>query len=209
MTDPRTPAVPEAALRRTDAGLEPEGAGWFVLNLQDAVWRGAPGFGRYSDLEPPEARFEQVGIGVHALEPGERNGLYHGEDAQEDFLVLSGECLLLVEGGERRLRAWDLVHAPPWTRHIFVGAGDGPCAILMVGARRPGRAIEYPVDPVALRHGAGVARSTTSPREAYADAPSLSARPYRPGDLPGTLHVDAGAGGRPGSGSPAPARTDS
>jgi uncharacterized cupin superfamily protein len=94
--------------------------------------------------------------------------MYHGEDAQEDFLVLSGECLLLVEGEERRLRTWDLVHCPPWTEHIFVGAGEGPCVVLAVGARRKGRGIRYPVSELALRHRAGVEVETTEPKEAYA-----------------------------------------
>ena len=176
--------VPEAGLRRTTDGIEVAGAGWFVLNLTECVWKGAPGRGRYGVLESSEAPFEQFGIGVHVLEPGERNGMYHGEDAQEGFLVLSGECLLLIEGRERRLGPWDFVHVPPWTRHIFVGAGDGPCAILMVGARVPGRGIEYPVEPLALRHRAGVERATTSPKEAYADAPALTTRPFQQGDLP-------------------------
>jgi uncharacterized cupin superfamily protein len=94
--------------------------------------------------------------------------MYHGEDAQEDFLVLSGECLLLVEGQERRLKAWDFVHCPPMTEHIFIGAGDRPCLIVMIGARRKGRPIRYPVSEVALQHGAGVETETTEPREAYA-----------------------------------------
>jgi uncharacterized cupin superfamily protein len=94
--------------------------------------------------------------------------MYHGEDAQEDFLVLSGECLLLIEGEERRLRQWDFVHCPPWTEHIFVGAGEGPCVLLGVGARRKGRGIRYPVSEIALKYGAGVERETTEPREAYA-----------------------------------------
>jgi uncharacterized cupin superfamily protein len=106
--------------------------------------------------------------------------MYHGEDIQEDFLVLSGECLLLVEGQERRLQAWDFVHCPAWTEHVFVGAGDGPCAVLMVGAR-PDVGVVYPVADVALRHGAGVTRETRSPDEAYAPFPeSVPARPDGP-----------------------------
>lgn len=111
----------------------------------------------------------QLGIGLGIIWPGQSGSRYHGEDAQEDFLVLSGECLLLVEGEERRLRAWDLVNCPPWTEHAVVGAGHGPCLVLAVGARIPGRGIRYPVSDLALRHGAGVARETTDPREAYAD----------------------------------------
>jgi uncharacterized cupin superfamily protein len=182
VTDRRTP-VPEATLTRTAAGIRPSSEGWYTLNLADAVWQGVSGWGRNSELEWPDTGFDQFGINVHVLEPGERNGLYHGEDAQEGFLVLSGECLLLVEGQERRLRQWDYVHTPKWTRHIFVGAGAGPCAILMVGARVGSRALEYPVEPVAQRHGAGVERATTSPDEAYADAPEFTPQPYRPGDL--------------------------
>ena len=185
MADRSTPEVPEAELKATAAGVRPAGPGWFVLNLRSAAWRGTPGWGRHSDMEPGDAWFEQVGINVHVLDPGERNGLYHGEGAQEGFLVLSGECLLLIEGREQRLRQWDFVHTPAWTRHIFVGAGDGPCAILMIGARGEAESFEYPLDDVALRHGAGAVRATTSPEEAYreARASEFEAQPYQPGDL--------------------------
>jgi uncharacterized cupin superfamily protein len=94
--------------------------------------------------------------------------MYHGEDEQEDFLVLSGECLLLIEGRELRLGAWDFVHCPAWTEHVFVGAGDGPCAILAVGTRSGGDTI-YPLSELARRHGAGVAEETRDPGQAYAD----------------------------------------
>jgi uncharacterized cupin superfamily protein len=102
------------------------------------------------------------------LEPGQPNGLYHGEETQEDFLVLYGECLLLVENEKRRLKAWDFFHCPPLTEHIMVGSGSGPCVILMTGTRKPGRPIVYPVSELALRHNAGVEKETLSPREAYA-----------------------------------------
>jgi uncharacterized cupin superfamily protein len=154
-----------------------------VLNVRDARWYATEGMGTYGVLEPEELRFDQVGIGVGILHPGEPNGMYHGEDAQEDFLVLSGECLLLVEGQERRLKAWDFVHCPPWTEHIFIGAGDGPCLVLGVGARRKGRGIRYPVNATALEHGAGLDVETTDPREAYARMPED--RPIRcPDDFP-------------------------
>lgn len=112
----------------------PEGDGWFVVNARDARWH-ADDVSRFATFEG-ERRFADFGFNLNVVEPGGPNGTYHGEDGQEDFLVLSGECLLIVEGQERRLRPWDFVHCPPWTEHIFVGAGDGPCLILMVGARR-------------------------------------------------------------------------
>ena len=75
------------------------------------------------------------------------------------------------------MRAWDYLHCPPGTAHITVGVGDGPCAILMVGTRDPDRSIEYPVDPVAGRHGASVRAYTDSPREAYAGRPPAAPAP--------------------------------
>jgi len=152
--------VSEAKLVQTDGGLEPEGSGWFVLNAKQARWLDGH-FGAYTRFEGDE-RFSD--IGVHA--PGQPACNYHGEDAQEAFLV-SGECLLLIEGEERRLRPWDFVHCPPETDHIFVGAGDGPCLLLATG-KRPSGGVVYPVSELARKHGASVERETTSPAEAYA-----------------------------------------
>src|SRR5262245_64068855 len=137
------------------------------MNVRDARWFGNE-LGRYALFDSDEARFEQVGIGVGIVYPGEPNAMYHAEDAQEDFLVLSGECLLIVEGEERPLKAWDFVHCPPMTEHVFVGAGHGPCVVVAVGARRKGRALVYPVNETALRYGAGVDEETSDPRVAYA-----------------------------------------
>lgn len=176
--------VAEARLIETEDGLVPEGEGWFVLNVREARWWQRRGLGRSCDLEG-ETAFPQLGVRVTVLEPGQPSGMYHGEEGQEDFLVVAGECLLVIEGEERRLKQWDFVHCPPWTRHVFVGAGEGPCVIVMVGARPPGRKIVYPVEEAAARHGAGVRQETTEPREAYAPYPRRPPFiPYRDGDLP-------------------------
>ena len=115
-----------------------------------------------------EAVFSSYGINIRVLQPGQPNALYHSEASQEDFLLLAGECLLLVEGEERPLKAWDFVHCPPNVEHVFVGAGDGPCAILMVGARAEDHGLRYPVSELAGRHGASAEVETTLAREAYA-----------------------------------------
>jgi uncharacterized cupin superfamily protein len=159
--------VPEAPLEKTETGVVPAGEGWFVVNARDARWFESE-LGLYVSFEGEDARFEQVGFNMAILRPGEPSSMYHREEAQEDFLVLAGECLLLVEGQERRLRAWDFVHCPDWTEHIFVGAGDGTCLLIGVGARRKGRGLVYPVSELALRHGAGVEKETSDPKEAYA-----------------------------------------
>ncbi len=111
----------------------PSGEGWFVLNARTARWIDNPGRGRYPTLQG-RGDFAQLGLGLTVLEPGEPMAMYHWETDQEDFLVLSGEALLIVEGAERPLRQWDFVHCPPGTQHVIVGAGDGPCVVFAVGA---------------------------------------------------------------------------
>lgn len=176
----------EAALVRTDHGLVPEGEGWFVVNAREARWWRNEAFGALCEFEG-DARFAELGINVHVLDPGQSACLYHEEGAQEDFLVLFGECLLVIEGEERSLRAWDFAHCPPAAGHVFVGAGEGPCGILMVGARRPEVALRYPPEAAAARHGAAVERETPSAAEAYAPFPPWVEAPYREGDLPDPL----------------------
>jgi uncharacterized cupin superfamily protein len=159
--------VEEARLKDTGAGLAPASPGWFVLNVRDAVWLVSDSFASAGVFESDAAEF-QVGHTLAVLQPGQPSGLYHRESTQEDFLVLAGECLLLVEGEERRLTAWDFVHCPGGTEHIFVGAGDGPCVLFMVGARAADRSVVYPRSELALRHGAGAHSETSASAEAYA-----------------------------------------
>ena len=163
--------VPQARLAQTDEGLVPESEGWFVLNARDARWWRHDTFGAAVVFEGDDVRFPELGINIQVLAPGQPNCMYHGENAQEDFLVLYGECLLLVEGEERPLKQWDFVHCPAWTEHVFVGAGDGPCAVLMVGSRPKEEELLYPAADVARRHGAAVEEETRSGREAYAAFP--------------------------------------
>ena len=160
--------MPEAPLERSPHGTFPVGDGWFVVNAREAQWFESEGLGFYAPFEGENAPFGELGINLGILRPGEPSAMYHGEEAQEDFLVLSGECVLLIEDEERHLRAWDFVHCPPWTEHTFVGAGDGPCLILAVGARMAGRGLRYPVNERARAHGAGVDSETSDPKEAYA-----------------------------------------
>jgi uncharacterized cupin superfamily protein len=142
--------------------------GWYVVNATEATWHAAPGWGQYTAFEREGVRFPQFGINIRVLDPGDVSTRYHAEDGQEDFLVLTGECTLLVEGEERPLRVWDFVHCPPGTAHAFVGSGDGPCVILMVGARTTVKQTVYPDSELARSHGAGAEAETSSARDAYA-----------------------------------------
>ncbi len=177
-----------------DGGLVAESDGWFVLNAGDAQWFEGD-YGAYTRFgESEAARFEQLGINIGVLQPGEPACMYHREANQEDFLVLSGECLLLVEGEERQLKQWDFFHCPPWIDHVFIGAGDGPCAVLAVGGRAV-REVVYPESELARKHGAGVTKETDDPREAYAsnspDTPIASGGgflpPFEKGSDPGRV----------------------
>ena len=177
--------VPEAPLEQTEAGLRPAGEGWFVLNARDAAWQESAGRGGYCKFEG-EPRFSQLGIQLRALGPGEPMSMYHWEADQEDFLVLSGEALLIAEGEERPLRQWDFVHCPAGMNHTILGAGDSRCLVLAVGARDKSVGPDwgaYPVDAAAIRNGAGVEQETTNPHEAYARFPDRSPMPYREGWL--------------------------
>ncbi|MGL6277947.1 MAG: cupin domain-containing protein [Gaiella sp.] len=178
----RDAPVPEARLDDTTHGRSPASEGWYVMNLVEARGEGNDAAGAWWLLEDDERPWPDFGANVHVLEPGQVACRYHQESAQEGFLVLHGECLLLVEEQERHLRQWDWFHCPGGTRHVFVGAGDGPCAILMSGARPSDNDIHYPVSELAARHGASVATPTDQPREAYADwpGPSVPRRPAWP-----------------------------
>jgi len=172
----------EARLVDAGSGLAPQGDGWFVVSVADAAWTRNDHFGARCAFEVdgrlgkerPDLEVQQhpqLGIRLHVLLPGKPSTMYHRESDQEDFLVLSGQCLLIIEGEESLLRAWDFVHCAPNTAHSFVGTGDGSCVILMVGARTDAGTILYPRDEVALKHGAGVEHDTPSPHEAYAPFP--------------------------------------
>ena len=175
--------VPEAPLEQTDVGLVAKGDGWFVVNAKDSRWYHADGRPALCNLEG-DAEFSQLGIHVIVLEPGQPMAMYHWEADQEDFLVLSGEAVLIVEGEERPLRAWDFVHCPPNAKHVIIGAGSTPCVVLAVGARD--KSVDnpdwggYTVDEVAQRHGAGVAQETTQSSEAYTGLTRRQPTRYRP-----------------------------
>jgi uncharacterized cupin superfamily protein len=171
--------VEEARLEDVGSGLAPVTPGWFVVNAGEAAWVRHDAFGgrcgfestarvlaERPDLQP--LHFDRTGFTLAVLEPGKPSGMYHAESSQEDFLVLAGECMLIIEEQERPLRQWDFLHCPPGTNHTFVGAGDGPCVIFMVGSRAEDDTINYPESALAQDRGAGVKKETPSPDEAYA-----------------------------------------
>jgi uncharacterized cupin superfamily protein len=174
--------IKEAQFEETPLGLVPKGEGWFVANARDVTWIRSEERGQDTDFEGRQ-EWAQLGFRIQVLSPGQR-GLYHGESGQEDFLVVSGECIAIIDGEERPLKAWDFFHSPPWTKHTFVGAGDGPCVIVMAGNRAGGFEVVYAVDDAAAKHDACVLEETSKPEEAYARFVPEARAAYEDGWLP-------------------------
>jgi uncharacterized cupin superfamily protein len=171
----------EAPLEATPSGLRPTGDGWFVVNVRDTAWVRHDMFGAGCVFENRQgAPFPEFGINVSVLQPGQPAALYHEENAQEDFLVLAGECVLLVNGEQRPLRTWDFFHSPAGTEHVIVGGGDTPSVVLAVGTRPAQERLRYPDSDLARRHGAGAHEETTSGDEAYGGVTSTRPRQGRP-----------------------------
>jgi uncharacterized cupin superfamily protein len=139
-----------------------------IINVADAPAVSRPRRAAIIDLEPEDCAWPDTGVNIQVMQPGQPNCKYHSEPVQEDFLVLYGECIVILECEERPLRQWDFVHCPAGMEHVFVGAGDGPCAVLMIGSRRVDAA-HYPVNEVAAKYDASVNAATDDPAEAYAD----------------------------------------
>ena len=170
----------EARMEEAPNGVRPAGPGWFVINVRDSTWAVHTAFGSGCIFENGEAApFPELGINISVIEPGQPLCLYHEESAQEDFLILAGEALLLVNGEERPLQTWDFVHSPAGTEHVIVGAGDGRAIVLAVG-KRPDEHIHYPKSELAEKYGASAEADTPNPREAYArfDRPELRRPDY-------------------------------
>lgn len=158
---------------------------WFTRNLGDAQAVEHPKLGiayLFGEAHPREI-FEDYGINIRVVQPGQPASLYHAESAEETFLVLAGEARALVEGEEVPLRQWDFLHCPPDTAHLLIGAGDGPCTILMVGGRRTDGKLRFPVDERAAEVGASVERETDDAGDAWAQA-GLSFADFTPTRLP-------------------------
>lgn len=154
--------MPEAPVRMSKHGLVVDGEGWFVVNARDSRWKDEGPLGSYCSFEG-KRRFPHFGINISVLEPGEHMGMYHREKGQEAFLVLAGECTLIVEEKEQRLVAWDFFYCAPETEHIIVAASKQSAIVLAVGAR--GRGVGWRRHRLPSRQSRGAVRSERPARD--------------------------------------------
>ena len=184
--------VPEAQLEDTGAGLVPKTVGWFVLDVRKARWSDKPEQGWSVSLTgrdeyEAETFFPMLGMALRVARAGEVTTTYHWETEQEDFLVLSGECIAIIEGEERQLRRWDFIHCPPGTKHAFVGVGDEPCVLLCASSRqfqKDGPWGYYCYDETTERYNAASPEDTQDGEIAYARFPDPRVAHYPGGLLP-------------------------
>jgi len=140
---------------------------WFVANVRELRWQENE-LGATCEFDKHRDRFSEFGINLTVLRPQQPMTMYHLEGYQEGFLILRGECLLIIEGQEMPLQEWDYFHCPANVAHAIVGSGEGLSLVLAVGSRVGPDVILYPRDETALSHEAGVAHETPYPKQAYA-----------------------------------------
>ena len=182
----------EARLKDSGAGLVPDSTGWFVANARDMRWSHKPEQGESLPLTgrdeyEAETFFPMLGMAIRVMQPGQPSGTYHWETEQEDFLVLHGEGVLIVEGEERPLRKWDFVHCSPGTKHGFAGAGDGPFVLLCASSRqfqKDGPWGYYCADETAAKYNASSPEDTQDGGIAYARFSETVETRYHDGTLP-------------------------
>ncbi|MCP3981956.1 MAG: cupin domain-containing protein [bacterium] len=146
--------------------LEQRG-GWRVVNVRSAQWAQNPAFGKACGFEA-DGTFANTGAHIFVLEPGKPNCRYHRENVQEDYLVLSGRCRLLVNEEEYELETWDFAHLPSGVTHVLVGS-DAPAAVLAIGHRPPDHELFYPESELARKYNAEAPEPTPDPKVAYSD----------------------------------------
>jgi quercetin dioxygenase-like cupin family protein len=151
---------------------------WSVRNVRDLTWT-ENAMGAYCDLlQGGDDAGEEFALNLNVLGRGQPMAIYHHEPHQEGFLVLRGECELIVDGEARPLRQWDYVHTGPGVPHVIVGAGDEPALVLAVGGRVGGGSATYPPEPLAAHYGAST-DETHDARAAYAQFGRSAEVPFR------------------------------
>ena len=183
----------EARLEDKGNGLVAAGQGWFVMNVRKGRWSDKPAQGYAISLTgrdeyEAETFFPMLGMAIRVMAPGDVATTYHWETEAEDFLVLAGECIAVIEGEERRLKQWDFVHCPPEAKHAFIGASDEPCVLLCASSRqfqKDGPWGYYCADETAAKYNAASPEDTQDGSVAYARFPETRETRYPGGLLPG------------------------
>jgi uncharacterized cupin superfamily protein len=103
------------------------------------------------------AGISQFGVNLLHLPPGAWSSQRHWHTSEDEFVyVLSGEVVLITDGGEEVLRAGDAAGFPAGDRngHCLQNRSDSHARVLEIGTRVPGDAAYYSdIDMVAPAGG--------------------------------------------------------
>jgi hypothetical protein len=161
--------VPESQLEKTEHGLVSKGEGWFVLNKRDAVWRHVDGRGASASLAPisKASGNSSSSASIRSCSGSGRTDGHVPLEGRSGGLPRGvGEAVLIIEGEERQLRAWDFVHCPPNTKRVIGGAGSGPCFVIAVGAREHDSlcvtGVVYVIKSIRIRARGGISAGAAS-----------------------------------------------
>jgi uncharacterized cupin superfamily protein len=128
------------------------------VNLRDAEVAAdeemPPGFAFAGSSARERTGDELIGAGLYELPPGNQLWPYHFHVGNEEWaIVVSGTPTLRAPGGERELRAGDVVGFPQGEdgAHTFYNRGSGPSRIVIFSTLRSG----YPTYPDSDKVAAG------------------------------------------------------
>ncbi|MBD58693.1 MAG: transcriptional regulator [Citromicrobium sp.] len=92
--------------------------------------------GRWYRRIAPAAGLEDFGVSHVVLEPGAWSSQRHWHEGEDEIVVmLSGEAVLVDEGGETPMRAGDIAAFPKndGNGHVLQNRSDEPCCFVAVG----------------------------------------------------------------------------
>lgn len=88
----------------------------------------------------------QFGANLVILDPGAMSSLRHWHEVEDEFvMVIGGEVVLVEDGGESRMRSGDCAAFPAGRAngHHFVNRSDREARFLVVGTRSAREAVHY------------------------------------------------------------------
>lgn len=102
-----------------------------ITPADHAVWR-SDGMGKSTIFASP-----RLLVGLNAFEPGQAHALHAHHGMDKLYYVLEGSGVFLLDGGEQRMQAGDLLVAPDGVPHGVRNDSDARLLVLAVLAPGP------------------------------------------------------------------------